>query len=404
MLNWSQQFNIFCFTNNCGYASPLGFKTLLACGAKKQIKLNENSGFEEIQIFMDSNPEWLFGHFNYEAGRENTQHLKDRIGFAPGFLFAPEYLISITENIVEFINCPESTELVFNKILNFSEQKDSQIYSLEIKSNISKVEYLEAINKIKNHIQKGDCYEINFCQEFYSSGKISPVKLYIELSEISPNPFSAFYRIDDKYCLCQSPERFIKKEGSTIISQPIKGTIARGKNEIEDRKNLLTLQNSEKDKTENVMIVDLVRNDFSKVCIAGSVKVDELFAIKSFPGVHQMISTIKGELNNEVKFSEIFSATFPMGSMTGAPKIKVMELINFYETSARGLFSGTIGYIEPNGDFDFNVVIRSLFYNSSTENISFLAGGGITISSDAESEFEESMLKANTLRNALINK
>ena len=403
VLNWSQQFNTFCFTNNCGYTSPLGFKTMFACGAEKHVQLEDSSNFEQLQIFLDSNPGWVFGHINYDAGRETLKQLQDRIGFPDAFFFIPQYLLSITDNLVEFIKCPDSPAEVFEQILNFPETELFVNSALEINATITKEEYLESLKKIREHIQAGDCYEINFCQEFYSSGKISPAQLYLELCEISPNPFSAFYKLDDKYCLCQSPERFIKKKGIEIISQPIKGTIARGKDEDEDQKNFLALKNSEKDKSENVMIVDLVRNDFSKVCTAGSVKVDELFAIRSFPGVHQMISTIKGELKNEISFAEILEATFPMGSMTGAPKVRVMEIINQYEKCKRGLYSGTIGYIEPNGDFDFNVVIRSLFYNSSNENISFQAGGGITIKSDAESEYEESLLKAGSIRKALIN-
>lgn len=405
MLNWAQQFNIFCFTDNCGYGSPLGFKTLLACGVESEFELAPSESFDRLQQFIKSCPGWLFGHINYEAGQKKMVNLPDRIGFPDAFLFSPRYLISYNnEGCVEFLICPFSPEKVFEEINNFPEAIVSEIDISEIQSVFSKEEYLDTLNKIKEHIQQGDCYEINFCQEFFANGIIDPLQYYFSLSEISPNPFSAFYKFNDKFSLCSSPERFIKKSGLEIISQPIKGTIARGRNEEEDNNNLLSLKNSEKDKSENVMIVDLVRNDFSKVCLPGSVKVSELFAIRSFPGVHQMVSTINGELKKDTNFSEILEATFPMGSMTGAPKIKVMSLIDHFERSKRGLFSGSIGYIEPNGDFDFNVVIRTLFYNSTQRNISFQAGGGITNRSIAEDEYAESLLKTGSVRKALKNK
>ena len=195
--------------------------------------------------------------------------------------------------------------------------------------------------------------------------------------------------------MCASPERYLKKTGNTIISQPIKGTSKRdlhNKNTDEEIKNYL--QKSLKEKSENVMVVDLVRNDLSKICREGSVQVKELFGIYSFPQVHQMISTVKGILENNIHWTDAVKATFPMGSMTGAPKKKVMQLIDEYESSARGLFSGSIGYVTPQADFDFNVVIRSIFYDDSNKFLSFLAGGGITFYSNAADEYEECMLKA----------
>src|SRR5262249_41024055 len=222
-----------------------------------------------------------------------------------------------------------------------------------------------------------------------------PVSVYRELSSISPNPFSALYRINDKWLICASPERFLKKQGNKILSQPIKGTSERilG-NEERDELSREKLFKSPKERSENVMVVELVRNDLAKICKEGTVDVDELYGIYSFPQVHQMISTVVGELKENISFTDIIRATFPMGSMTGAPKKRVLELIERYEKTRRGIFSGALGYNSPGGDFDFNVVIRSILYNSSDRYLSFPTGSGITFYSDPEKEWEECLLKA----------
>lgn len=271
-----------------------------------------------------------------------------------------------------------------------------------MKSKISRKKYLDTIKQLQRHIQRGDCYEINFCQEFYAEGIINPINTYLSLSDASPNPYSAFYKLDDKVLLCASPERYLKKTGSTIISQPIKGTWQRNTNSTEqDEINRNLLLASTKDKSENVMIVDLVRNDLSKVCIEGSVKVDELFGVYKFPQLYQMISTISGKLKPGISITEIVKATFPMGSMTGAPKKKVMELIELYEITRRGIFSGAVGYISPEKDFDFNVVIRSIMYNSSNKYLSYQAGSGITFYSDPVTEYNECLLKVMAIKKVL---
>jgi para-aminobenzoate synthetase component I len=211
----------------------------------------------------------------------------------------------------------------------------------------------------------------------------------------SPNPLAAMYKFNNRYCICASPERYLQRKGNTILSQPIKGTSKRDlADPVNDAINKQYLLTSQKEKSENVMVVDLVRNDLSKVCVESSVKVDELFGVYSFPQVHQMISTVSGVVNENINWIDAVKATFPMGSMTGAPKKKVMELIDQYEQTKRGLFSGALGYIKPNGDFDFNVVIRSILYNDDTNYLSFQAGSGITFYSDAEKEYEECLLKA----------
>jgi para-aminobenzoate synthetase component 1 len=306
------------------------------------------------------------------------------------------------DDSVELGSLDQDHELVFQEICNTKSGSVSP-QVIRVKQRFSRDEYLHVISQLKEHIHRGDCYEINFCQEFYAEHvSIDPVDTYKALSDISPNPFSVFYRLDDKYLMCASPERFLSRIGERLISQPIKGTISRdAENKQHDEELKDQLAQSVKDRTENVMIVDLVRNDLSKVCKEGTVEVDELFGIYSFPQVYQMISTVSGELQGEVSFADILRACFPMGSMTGAPKRRVMELIGKYERTARGIFSGSVGYITPGGNFDLNVVIRSIMYHAGTGYLSFMAGSGITALSDPEKEYEECLLKAAAIKKIL---
>jgi para-aminobenzoate synthetase component 1 len=198
-----------------------------------------------------------------------------------------------------------------------------------------------------------------------------------------------------------SPERFLKREGDRLMSQPIKGTVRRGRSAEEDNALIDTLQSSEKERAENVMIVDLVRNDLSRIAQKATVEVTELCGIHSFQTVHQMVSTIECRLDKDKGLSDILRATFPMGSMTGAPKISAMKHIDRIEPEGRGSYSGSIGYITPTGDFDFNVLIRSLFHNSKTESLVANVGGAITSLSDAHQEYEECMLKAEAILKAV---
>jgi para-aminobenzoate synthetase component 1 len=260
-----------------------------------------------------------------------------------------------------------------------------------------------AVEELQSQIRRGNCYEITFCQEFFAENVFAdPLQLYVALSSISPNPFAAFYKIKRKYLCCASPERYLKKEGNKIISQPIKGTRPRNPEDgAQDRLYLEELVSSTKERSENVMIVDLVRNDLSRICKEGSVVVEELYGVYPFPQVHQMISTITGTLPDDTHCVEALRTTFPMGSMTGAPKKRVMQLIEQYEKSKRGLFSGTVGYITPEADFDFNVVIRSMLYNQETNYLSYQVGSAITFYSEPEKEYEECLLKAAAINEVL---
>ena len=401
MLNWVNRFNIFCLLDNRHYDfSKPAFECLLAAGSKASVEMPVGSAYDALHHFYTENKnEWLFGHFGYDLKNE-TEKLSSRnadgIGFSDLHFFVPEIVLELNNNEVT-IFCDGDAELIFNTILTCSLTITVSIQSkIVIEHKIKKENYIDIIEKLKQHILRGDCYEINFCQEFFArDAEIDPLVIYSRLTELSPNPFSVFYKLNDRYCLCASPERYLKKEDNKIFSQPIKGTTQRNLTNAEaDELAKNYLLQSSKEKSENVMVVDLVRNDLSKICKAGSVKVDELFGLYSFPQVHQMISTVSGEPVENLNWIDCVKATFPMGSMTGAPKIKVMELIEEYEKTKRGLFSGAIGYVKPDGSFDFNVVIRSILYNAADKYLSFQTGGGITYNSDAALEYEESLLKA----------
>jgi para-aminobenzoate synthetase component 1 len=407
VLNWANRFNIFCFLDNHQYfIEPHTVECLLAAGMIDSVKANTGHGLEQLQAFISKEKKWLFGHLGYDLKNEieklHSFHTDD-INFPDLFFFQPEVVIRLNEKEIT-IECEEGdAEKIYHEIIGEEDPKQNfNPARILVKNRIDKNEYISIVQKLRQHILRGDCYEINFCQEFFAEQVvIEPLAVYKKLAAISPNPFSALYKLDDKWLLCASPERFLKKQGNKILSQPIKGTAKRIADKKGDDKNKNELLYSEKDRSENVMVVDLVRNDLSRVCIEGTVTVDELYGIYSFPQVHQMISTVSGELKENISFSEIIHATFPMGSMTGAPKRKVLELIEQYEKTKRGIFSGAVGYINPQGDFDFNVVIRSIMYNTSNKYLSFQTGSAITFYSDAEKEWEECLLKAGAMKKVL---
>lgn len=407
MLNWANRFSIFCFLDNHQYQTDHhSIECLLAVGCKNGFSANTGNVLNDLQKYIDEKPRWLFGHLGYDLKNEIESlkfSQKNRIGFPDMFFFEAETIIRLSGKKIE-IEAEDDPEKIYKEIMNTKDEATIQeSSSIQIQQKVSKEEYIETIQQLKKHILRGDCYEINYCMEFFAEEvTVDPLSVYRKLSKVSPNPFSVLYKLEDKWLACASPERFLKRSGNKILSQPIKGTSSRFlKDDSKDKKSKEELFASEKDRSENVMVVDLVRNDLARVCVEGTVRVDELFGIYSFPQVHQMISTVSGKLKAEVSFTDIIKATFPMGSMTGAPKRKVMELIDKYERSGRGIFSGALGYITPDGDFDFNVVIRSIMYNASSGYLSLMAGSGITFYSDAEKEYEECLLKAEAMKKVL---
>jgi para-aminobenzoate synthetase component I len=402
VLNWVQPFSTFCLLDNHQYqVEPHAVECLVAAGARRVLSAPAGKALASLQAFREEKKSWLFGHLGYDLKNE-TEELQsvheDRIGFPDLYFFEPEILLRLSEE--QLVIEAADPFVVYQQITGQSTQREKKESApIHIQQRMSRDEYIRVIEALQRHILRGDCYEINFCQEFFAEqADIDPLDVYRQLSAVSPNPFSAFYRTGDKWLICASPERFLKKTGRQILSQPIKGTSRRvHDNQQEDLETREALFNSAKDRSENVMVVDLVRNDLSRVCKEGTVKVDELYGIYSFPQVHQMISTVSGELKEEADLRTILKATFPMGSMTGAPKKRVMQLIEQYEQTRRGIFSGALGYIDPEGDFDFNVVIRSIMYNQQKACLSFQAGSGITHYADAAAEWEECGLKASAI-------
>lgn len=376
--------------------------------------------------------DWVVGHLSYEATSAflqvpTRQNFPGELAFPIATFFVPDFLLYAEANQTEWVIeskliAPEDILLAIqnssplppskweNQKNNGEKNEEYNPTSpqknplpLKLKSGWSKDEYIQQVEKIKQHIQRGDCYEMNFCIPFWCHPlTLEPIDLYKNLEQESPAPFSAFYRLGAHYLMCASPERFLRKIGGKLISQPIKGTAKRNTQDKElDEQERERLKRSKKERAENVMVVDLVRNDLSTICEAGSVVVEELFGLYRFPQVHQMISTISGQLQPDISFGEILKGCFPMGSMTGAPKKKVVELTAEYESHARGIYSGTVGYIEPNGDFDFNVIIRSLVYQSEQKTLLYQVGSGITHYAIPEQEYEECLLKAAGIQKAL---
>ncbi len=406
MLNWVNRFNICAFLDNHQY--PSGYETVECLAAAGAVSvLNPGPGQpDQLSAFIREKKDWLFGHISYDYKNRlaplESLH-PDHIGFPELYFFQPETVLQLKQDKLTISTLTMEPLDIFREIMESTPPPTGVSQLIETRPRISHNEYVSTLKNLLQHILRGDCYEINFCQEFYATpAQINPVQIYSQLTALSPNPFACFYKLNDKYLLCASPERFLQKKGNRLLSQPIKGTYKRNLENAESDTLLKNeLLNSAKDRSENVMVVDLVRNDMSRVCSEGTVKVAELFGIYSFPQVHQMISTITGELKEGMELGEILQASFPMGSMTGAPKRRVMELIEKYEKTKRGIYSGAVGYIDPSGDFDFNVVIRSILYNATNQYLNYLVGGGITFYSDPEKEYEECLLKAAAIKKVL---
>lgn len=405
MLNWLSRFNIFCFLDDHQYALP-GHVLQCIAGVDAAAQMPADSSFlSSIHRFTSQHQDWIFGHLGYALKTETEQVVggpDDPVGFEPAFLFVPRWVILLNDHELQIGSLENDHESVWHSICTAAAD-DVKEEPVRLQPSLLKDAYIKKVLQLQDHILRGDCYEVNFCQAFsHSAANIDPLRVFNQLARVSPNPFAAFYRVQEKFLMCASPERFIQRSGQKIISQPIKGTIARDLNDaLADEDRQRQLLDSHKEKAENVMVVDLVRNDLSRVCKEGTVKVSELFGIYPFPQVHQMISTVEGALKEGITFADIVKACFPMGSMTGAPKRKVLELIDQYETVGRGLFSGSVGYIRPNGDFDFNVVIRSLLYNRYKKYLTYLVGSGITFYADAEHEYAECMIKAEAMEKAI---
>jgi para-aminobenzoate synthetase component 1 len=418
MLIWATAHNgegidIFCFLDNQGYPGSAGpaVECLLAAGAAESLEAPAGKAFSRLKVWATEHREWLFGHFGYDLAKETEpEHppapRPDPIGFPDLFFFIPETLIELGTGVIRIGRFQDDQEAIWRQIGSISPTPVPAPDPAAIPpftARFTPSEYRGRVVDLQRHILRGDCYEINFCQEFFSQpADLDPLRGWQSLSRASPNPFSCFYRLGDRYLLCASPERYLKKAGNRLSAQPIKGTAARLSDRPDaDAAAARQLFHSAKDRSENVMVVDLVRNDLSRICIPGTVRVEELYGIYPFPQVFQMISTITGTVVPDLHWTDVIRETFPMGSMTGAPKRRVVGLIDRYERSRRGIFSGAVGYITPDGDFDFNVVIRSLMYNRTNRYLSYQVGSGITFYSDPAAEYEECLIKAEGILKAL---
>lgn len=413
LLIWAQQYDDVVWLDSNNYEQKFtSYDAVLAVDAFTSIQTDYKDSFEKLKEYQSTTKDWIFGYLTYDLKNDIealTSENHDGLAFPDLYFFQPKKLFLLKENRLEiqYLNCVDDELegdlkcLLENRECR-TERSRSACGEVKIKLRIHKDEYFSKVNKILEHIHRGDIYETNFCQEFYAENTcIHPLETYQNLNNISNPPFASFVKLYDKYVLCASPERYIKKEEETIISQPIKGTSKRSENSEEDLQLKRHLENDEKERSENIMIVDLVRNDLSKTALKGSVKVEELCKIYTFDQVHQMISTVTSQVDKTTHPVDIIKSTFPMGSMTGAPKISAMNIIENLEETKRGVYSGSVGYFTPKGNFDFNVVIRSILYNETAQYISYSVGGAITAKSDPLKEYEECLVKAKAMREVL---
>ena len=400
-LYWASKFETACYFDSNKFKDPYSrFDGLIAAGAKRFLRGNAGTAFKELSLFLEQNISYLPGFLGYDLKNE-TEDLKsespDNLGFPDLYFFEPVHLIMIQGNRATVQS--SYPDEIFRDIENIDLAGERNVnFRGIIQSRLTKTEYIDAVVNLQHHIHQGEIYEANFCQEFYSEeSKLNPADAFLELQRISPAPFSSFFKIGNHYIISATPERFLCRRGNKLISQPIKGTARRQIDPGQDELIKNNLRNNEKELAENVMIVDLVRNDLTKSAVPGTVRVEELFGIYSFEQVHQMISTVVCQPDQSLTNADIIKNTFPMGSMTGAPKISAMKLIERYEKSRRGVYSGTVGYFSPDGDFDFNVIIRTILYNAENAYLSFHVGSAITSDSDPEREYEECLLKAKAI-------
>jgi len=411
LLAWAQQFDDIVWLDSNQYLQPhSSYDSILAVDAFTGIQTDSVNGFQKLKEYQSMTNDWIFGYLSYDL-KNDMEPLRsqnfDGLNFPDLCFFQPKRLFLFKEDklTIRYLNVvSEEVDADLKSIETFSVQNSSSHKNnIQIESRISKNQYIKQVSTLLSHIHRGDIYEANFCQEFYAHADIHSLETYFKLNKISQPPFATFLKTGDKFLLSSSPERYLKKVGLEIMSQPIKGTTRRSEQLDEDADLKTILESDPKERSENIMIVDLVRNDLSKIAQKGTVNVTELCQIYSFKQVHHMISTVQAKALPTISPVDIIAATFPMGSMTGAPKISAMNIIEALEATKRGLYSGTVGYFTPEGDFDFNVVIRSILYNASKSYVSFSVGSAITSKSIPENEYEECLVKAKAMRSVLEN-
>lgn len=421
LLHWAAAHEVAVYLDsNQALSAYATWECLVGAGSVQELACLAGTAFADLHHFLgDEGSDWAFGFLAYDLKNEVEclqSSRPDGLGLPDLMFFQPDTVAGIRQGQLEIHTLTDSPHDLYHHLLRVPLSADYMADTatpVHLRPRLSKPDYLEAVEAIRQHIIEGDVYEMNMCQEFFAEGAaLDPLPVFERLNALAGAPFSAFMRWRDRYLLCASPERFLKKMDRQVVSQPIKGTRRRGKDSAEDERVRQELAASEKDRAENVMIVDLVRNDLARHCQPGSVRTEELFGIHTFQTVHQMISTVSGTLLSGEALSSagsdalpqrlaVLCDAFPMGSMTGAPKVMAMQLIEQYERTRRGLYSGSVGYFDPEGDFDFNVVIRSILYEAQTGYVSVQVGGAIVYDSDPEQEYEECLVKAEAMRRAL---
>ncbi|MBM7871271.1 para-aminobenzoate synthetase component 1 [Clostridium pascui] len=413
--------------NGLGEYSFIGINTFLtfkATGSKCSINDEEfnGDGFTELENLLkrykiDKNTHLPFsggciGYFSYDASR-SLEKLPET---AKKDIAIPDIYFNFYDNLIIFDHINNKTYISASGIIKNSNESIKEIEALiangkkieyfdliesdtKFYSNFDKSEYIETVGKVREYIRSGDVYIANLTQRFWCYNEKSPYEIYKNLRYINPAPFSAYLNLDDFEIISSSPERFIKIRNGKVETRPIKGTRPRGTNEEEDKKNKKELINSEKDKSELLMIVDLERNDLSKVCKPFSVKVTELFKLEEYSTVFHLVSSVEGELKEEVSSVECIRECFPGGSITGAPKIRSMEIIEELEGIQRNIYTGIIGYFDFSGNADFNIVIRTILNKNGKAY--FGVGGGITWDSNEKDEYFETLDKAKALMRVL---
>ena len=409
LLYWAQQFREVAFLDRNNYPQAYSsYDCLLAVDAFTLLQTDYDNAFEDLKQYQQTTKDWLFGYLSYDL-KNDSERLQsnnfDGLDFPDLFFFQPKKIFLLKGNQLEtrYLHlCDDELQEDYQDITTIVPQQSTASDSVMVQARIDQKKYLEQVQKMQEYIHKGDIYEANFCMEFYAeNATIQPLEKFQKLNAISQPPFAVFLKNNQQYLLSATPERYLRKEGEDLISQPIKGTAKRYEDPVADEKAKEDLASNPKERAENIMITDLVRNDLSRTAQKGSVQVEELCGIYSFMQVHQMISTITSKMDEKYSVIDVLRLTFPMGSMTGAPKISAMKIIEELEATKRGLYSGAVGYFTPEGDFDFNVVIRSILYNQKKQYLSFSVGSAITALSVPEQEYEECLLKAKAMKSVL---
>ncbi len=411
LLEWASTASHFAWLDSNQHEDAIGrFQGLLGIGVQSELQGPAKGAFLELGRYRSRTGDWILGYLGYDL-KNDIEKLEsknpDRLGFPDYYFFQPQKLIEVQEDHVIFHYPPDisgETDLDYMAIRRTALPGPPEAGGpVGVHMGIFKDAYYRQVDRMLAHIQRGDLYEANFCQEFHAvDPDLNPQDRFRRLNAISRPPFAALFRFGNRYILSASPERYLCKRGKELWSQPMKGTARRDPDPDRDRILGQVLQQDPKERAENIMITDLVRNDLSKHAEKGSVTVEGLCELRSYKQVHQLISTIHARIPKELDPLELIRDSFPMGSMTGAPKVSAMHLIEELESFKRGVYSGALGYITPDGDFDLSVVIRSILYDRDSGKLSFPVGGAITAIADPEAEYAECLLKARAMRSVLV--